>query len=184
MTVLPDKKEISLYSPQLIGLMRAVHDRGGVFRFKARGFSMSPFIRDGDILTVARPAGGYRVGEVVAFVRPGCDKLAVHRIAGRRGGCFLIKGDNCSDQDGWFSASDILGRVTRVERRSRDVSGGLGIFRRPVAALSRWCLLPILLFPPRLLRSFSRCLTTGVFAMIISSSQGKNGQKKEKKHEE
>ncbi len=41
--------------------MTTVLERGAQFRFTARGSSMHPLIRDGDVLTVESLAGGPRV---------------------------------------------------------------------------------------------------------------------------
>ena len=88
------EREIPLYSPHLIELMRAVHEKGGVFRFQARGFSMSPFIKNEDVLTIAPPDSVYETGDVLAFIRPQSQKLAVHRAVARKKDAYFIKGDN------------------------------------------------------------------------------------------
>ena len=52
--------------------MRAVLEKGRAFRFEARGTSMLPLIRDGDVVTVTPlSGGGPRTGDVVAFADPG-----------------------------------------------------------------------------------------------------------------
>lgn len=136
----------------LADLMRAVLAKGRPFRFRASGWSMLPFIRDGDVLTVAPLAGpAPRLGEVVAFVRPRTRKLVVHRIIGRRGATSIIQGDSVPDhRDGPVSDGDMIGRVTRVERNGRRVRFGLGPERLVVAWMSRLGLLAPLcrLFQP------------------------------------
>ena len=61
-------------------LLTAVLARGSLFRFQARGFSMSPFIRDGDVLTLAPAPDRLRIGDVVAFINPCNQQLSVHRL--------------------------------------------------------------------------------------------------------
>ncbi len=144
--------ELLLSGPALVGLMRAVLARGRSFRFCARGWSMSPFIRDGDVITIApvQPKSRARasgVGQVVAFLNPSSQRLVVHRVIGRREAGFVLQGDNMQgsvvDQAG---ASDVIGRVVRVERGRRRVWLGLGPERHVIAGLSRaGLLLPILL---------------------------------------
>lgn len=132
-------QELPLKGPALLELMRAVLDRGVPFRFCARGWSMAPFVRDGDVITVSPLQQALpRVGEVVAFVRPGAGRLVVHRVVARRGRGLLIRGDSVPEcADGTIAPEAVLGRVTRVERDGRDVWLGLGPERHLIAWLSR-----------------------------------------------
>ena len=85
--------EFSLSGPALIKLLRAVLERGAPFRFRARGFSMSPFIRNGDVITVSPlSAASPRIGDVAAFIHPRTRRLVVHRIIGKKGVSFFHKG--------------------------------------------------------------------------------------------
>jgi hypothetical protein len=111
---------------------------------------MSPFIRDGDVITIApssrKPqAPAYGIGQVVAFVNPVNQKLVVHRITGRHESRFLIQGDNLPGSvDDMIHRDDILGRVVRIERGQKSVWLGLGPERYAIAILSRvGLLLPI-----------------------------------------
>lgn len=149
---------MSLKSSSLIQLMRATHEKGAGFRFKAKGFSMSPFIRDGDVLTVAKCSNSLTVGELAAFVRLDCQKLVVHRVVGTKDSCYIFKGDNVFSEDGIVSSGNILGRVTRVERDGMDANFGVTNSCRFIALLSRYKLLPILLFLPRIFVRFRRSL--------------------------
>jgi hypothetical protein len=101
---------------------------------------MTPFIRDGDTLTIAplenrRP----RLGEVVAFSYPPEEgsKLVVHRVVGFRRGDFIVRGDGDGCVAEIVSSGNVLGRVVRVERDGRYVRLGLGPERRLIAWLSR-----------------------------------------------
>ena len=124
----------------MIDLVKAVHEKGADFRFKARGFSMTPFIRHGDVITITslavRPP---EVGMIVAFTHPCNRRLIVHRIVVRRDEAYLIKGDNAFAPDGWVGRAQIFGYVGNVERHGRPVwfSGG-GFSGRMIACLSRW----------------------------------------------
>jgi hypothetical protein len=128
---------------------------------------MSPFIRDGDVITIApvqppypRPnvppssslsagsmteARNRDVGQVVAFVSAPSRRLVVHRIIGRHESGFLIQGDNLSGPVAdTVRPDDILGRVVRIERGRKRVWLGLGPERYAIAVLSRaGLLLPI-----------------------------------------
>lgn len=130
-------EELPLSNASFLALARAVLGRGYSLRFQAKGSSMAPLIRDGDILTLA-PKGGKppRPGDIVAFVNPSDGKLAVHRIIAFRGGKATIKGDNVPVPDGIFPEGSILGFVRRVERDGRVVRPGFGPAGRLIASLS------------------------------------------------
>ncbi len=119
-------------------LMKAVLEKNIPLRFSAYGLSMSPFIRDGDVITIAPVLPYcYRIGDVVAFMNPGDMKLTVHRILKVSQEGFIIKGDNNSDHDGLISATSIIGRVVQVQHKGRRVVFGLGFERIAIAWLSR-----------------------------------------------
>ena len=131
--------ELPISGHALSELMRAVLAKGVPFRFCARGWSMAPFIRDGDVITVVplqRAEPG--VGQVVAFTRPGEGNVVVHRVVARRGSDSLIQGDAVSGcTDGIIPPENLLGRLERIERNGRDVWMGLGPERYAIAWLSR-----------------------------------------------
>lgn len=127
--------------------MQDVLATGAAFQFRAKGHSMTPFIKTGDLITVA-PASKVKpsLGKVVAFIHPVTAHLVIHRVIARRGSSFLIQGDNISPQsDGWVPSQSILGCVTRIQRDGRRVTFGLGFERYLLAPLSRLGLLHLLL---------------------------------------
>jgi len=142
--------ELSLSAPELAGLLREVLAKGTAVRFLANGYSMTPFIRHGDIITVSpcTPAD-LCPGDIAAFATSAGDRLIVHRIVGNRGNAFLAKGDNAIKADGLCPKSQVLGRVTRIERHGHDVHLGLGAERKIIALLSRIGVFPFLLTPTR-----------------------------------
>ncbi len=131
--------ELPLSGAALLALMQAVLARGVPFRFCARGWSMAPFIQDGDVITV-RPVMGRvpGVGAVVAFIHPESGRLVVHRVVRRGEVGVLILGDNdpaCTEVV--VPEDNLLGRVTRIARDGRRVWLGLGPERLLIAWLSR-----------------------------------------------
>lgn len=94
------------------------------------GSSMEPALHRGD-LVVVRPAGGYRVGDVVAYRTEG-GATVLHRIVGRAGDRYVLQGDANSWLDPFQPADEhILGRL------QRDIPGvGLAIdwLRQPIPA--------------------------------------------------
>lgn len=155
--------KLKLSGSSLTGLLEAVLARGASFRFQARGYSMAPFIRDGDILTVAPIAAeARRIGVVVAVVNPARGSLIVHRIVARRGEgraetAFLVKGDNCRHSDGAFPADSIIGVIASVERRQKKAWFAGGPEKILIAFLSRTGLLNTLVLPA--LRKIKNTLT-------------------------
>ena len=140
--------ELKLSGLYLTKLLQAVLDKGAPFRFRAKGFSMSPFIKDDDIITVSPlKDDSIRSGDVVAFIRPEMINMVIHRVVGKNGEYFHIKGDNIPDTDELIPVTNIMGSVTRVERNGKEVFLGLGPERFLIALLTRTGFLSQLLTP-------------------------------------
>lgn len=135
--------EMSFSSASLIELIQSALAKNSSFRFKVTGYSMSPFIKDSDIVTIS-PLGRVTVGEVAAFIHPDNKKLIIHRIIGRNNGYFILKGDRIAEIDGLIPKENILGCVTRVERNNRDWRLGIGAERWLIAFLSKNGFLPFI----------------------------------------
>lgn len=103
---------------------------------------MSPFIKDGDVITLAPPSQRtLHRGSVAAFISPLAGKLVVHRIVDHKGSAFLLKGDNGRQPDGWVDPSDIIGVVLRVERDGKPIRFGGGRACGVLACLSKYSIL-------------------------------------------
>jgi hypothetical protein len=128
---------LDIASPLFIPLARKLLAEGRSIRFAARGTSMSPFVRDGDLLTVepAR-ANNLRIGDIVLFLTS-ADKLVAHRLHGGaaspEGQRLLVRGDNQIESD-LIEPAQVLGRAIDVRRgsRARDPSS----WPRRIAALA------------------------------------------------
>jgi len=132
-------EEALLFDSQaLIDLIENILAKKAAFRFKVKGFSMLPFIREDDIVTVT-PLSKLAVGlgRPVAFVHPFSKKLVIHRIVAVRKDYYLIKGDNCFDSDGRVRKENILGSVSRIERGGKKALWCLGPERFLIVFLSR-----------------------------------------------
>ncbi len=103
---------------------------------RARGASMAPLIRDGDLLTLARCARAPRPGELVAALSGG--RLLVHRVACVRADRARLHGDALWQPDGWF-ACQYLGHqsISRSGAEPRVIGRAIAI-RRGARALGRW----------------------------------------------
>lgn len=138
-----ETKVLSLSNQALIDLLSSVLDKGVPFKFQAKGNSMEPFIKEGDVIIVSpllkkNPS----IGEVVAFIHPHTGRLIVHRIIAKQKMDYLIQGDGIFDHtDGQIPLDCILGRVTTIERNGRESQLGLGIERIPITWLLRLRLL-------------------------------------------
>jgi len=134
---------LSLSGPALQEFLGAVLVKGVPFRFMARGSSMYPFLKDGDVITVEpfrAPEGGRLdlvTGDIVAFCHPGTGRLVVHRVIARRLGAVTVRGDNCTAPDGDIEEGALLGRVSRVERDGRPVALGRGPEKFFIAYLAK-----------------------------------------------
>ena len=142
------KGELSLSGPALKELMQAVLRKNMPFRFRASGFSMAPFLKDGDLLTVIPfPDPPPGLGDVVAFLHPINGRLAIHRIVARNKAGYRLKGDAADAADGMTPQANIIGIVRKVERNGHKVLLGLGFERFLIAFLSDKGLLSHLLHP-------------------------------------
>lgn len=140
--------ELRLSGSSLAELMNSTLQKGASFRFRARGKSMKPFIRDKDVLTVSkRPDTGVRLGDVAAVINPVSGTLIVHRVVSKSDTQVLIKGDNCRFADGLFPCESLAGIVSRVERNGIRVKIGNGTGNRCIAFFSRTGMLNRLILP-------------------------------------
>lgn len=100
-------------------LVAAVANTSGHVCLRVSGASMAPAIRPGDLLT-AEPASVTEVspGDIVVFAREG--RLIVHRITAKtsKGGepYLMTRGDRAWQNDAPVSGSELIGRVTHIER--------------------------------------------------------------------
>jgi hypothetical protein len=128
---------------ELMPLIGDALGRGQRIRMVATGGSMSPFIRDGDTVEVERFHAPPPLGAVALLELR--DRLYVlHRIVGKAGGCWLVRGDNCPAADGVVPEKSFIGLVVAVERKGRRVRIALGAGRLLAWLSARDLLLPIM----------------------------------------
>jgi len=106
-------------------------------RFRARGASMQPLVRDGDVVLV-RPvaARAVRVGDVVLF-KSSPEHVVVHRVIRRSGDqngyAFQVKGDSLSRPDAVIAEAQVFGRVDSIDREGLHID-----MNRPLMRLLSW----------------------------------------------
>jgi len=126
-------------------LSTALLRAGKAVRFQARGTSMRPLVRDGDVLLV-RPvdATTVQLGDVVlCSSEPG--RAVVHRVVrklgGRAGLRFVLQGDQVAQPDGLVAAAQVYGRVAAIERAGAHIAMGepaMRLLGGLVVLRSRW----------------------------------------------
>jgi signal peptidase I len=115
-------KCIAAKGPALAALLADLTQRGARIRLEVRGRSMRPLLRDGDCVTVAgAEAGSLRRGDLILF-RTDTGQLLLHRIRTVARGArprFYTRGDSSETPDRPIGASNIVGRVIRVDYPAR-----------------------------------------------------------------
>lgn len=105
-----------------IEMGREVLRAGGSFRLRVLGMSMLPSIWPGDIVTIESDSQDAIVtGAIFLFAREG--KFVVHRLARKlesQNQIFWVsRGDAMPEDDPAWSQHDLVGRVSKVERKRR-----------------------------------------------------------------
>jgi signal peptidase I len=127
--------QLSVAGYEFHALSSAILTDGHAVRFRARGGSMFPFIRDCDILEVrCVEVQKVRVGDVILY-RTQAGRPIVHRVIKKivdekdRMAALITQGDAMMAADVPVHPDQILGCVTMVERERRRVNVAGGIRR-------------------------------------------------------
>jgi len=142
------KKSIVSSEVDLLALSKDILKRGKSIRFQARGWSMRPFIRDGDIITISPVEdSALKTGDVVLYLGAG-NRIIVHRIINKykKEGriTLLVKGDAAFGSAEKVEAQNVLGKVTAIDRNGRlkrlDTKPQqiIGLFVGGISPFSRW----------------------------------------------
>ena len=119
-------------------LAGAVLDKNIPFRLQAKGHSMSPLIKEGDIIVLSplrdKEPG---CGDVLAFTNSTNNSLTVHRMVKKKGDHYFFRGDNSLGSVEMVKLDRILGRLTQVERNGKKIHLGLGPERVLIGFLNR-----------------------------------------------
>jgi len=130
--------------PEFVNIVTEVFSDQGALLFKARGSSMYPFIRDGDILTI-QPVDtmDLKKGDI-ALYRTAEDKLVTHRIVGKylwnSQVVLKARGDSVLGPIEHIHTEQVMGLVVGTQRRQRIIKLHQG-FRK------FWSLLWIRFYP-------------------------------------
>jgi signal peptidase I len=135
--VIVNMADQSMPNEKFAELMTVILAKGIPFRFQAGGFSMVPFVQNGDLITIMPSDTSLHRGDVVAFINTCNQRLTIHRIIRISRNGYLVKGDNSTEADGWITRKEIIGRVTMIEHHGKWSRLGLGNERILIAYLSR-----------------------------------------------
>jgi len=95
--------------------------RGGRLRLQVTGESMLPALWPGDVAHItACSLEEVSPGDVALAFRDG--RLFLHRLLGRSQADFVMRGDSMPGDDPVYSARDLLGKLTSLERAGRALS--------------------------------------------------------------
>ncbi len=118
-------REIGLDRNELEGLAEEIIGQGGYFSFKAHGWSMFPFIHDGDILTVGSVnPNELKPGDIILY-KSFDNRIVVHRVIGKTKidnyEMLKVRGDALMGQLEYVFPKKVLGRVTKQLRDSKII---------------------------------------------------------------
>lgn len=107
-------------------LSRDFLKKGNSVRFQAKGWSMHPFIKDGDFVIVKSLKNlTVKIGDLAFYYTDG-DKAKIHRVVGKskKKGTptILIKGDACYGSPEEIEIQSVLGKVTSIERNGQYIN--------------------------------------------------------------
>jgi len=119
------RKIAHLRDIDLLELSKDIFRRGKSIRFQARGWSMRPFIRDGDFIVVS-PIENFSIktGDVVFCITTE-NKVIVHRVIRKHEKdkdnriIMFIKGDAAFSSPEKVEMQNVLGKVVEVERNGQ-----------------------------------------------------------------
>ena len=108
-------------------------------KLKARGESMFPAIRDGDVITIAPPdPSKQETGDIVVCMDETSERILIHRIISKSQETITTKGDFCLKSDGARPKSSIIGYVCHIKNDSSVlIFSKNSICKKTVAFLSR-----------------------------------------------
>ncbi|NIM90444.1 MAG: signal peptidase I [Candidatus Aminicenantes bacterium] len=132
----------------LLELTKDIFKKRKSVRFQAKGWSMRPFIQDGDFITVSPvESSSVKTGEVVFYLADE-NKVIVHRVMGKQkkegGMTLLIKGDAAFGPPERVDIQKALGKVVAIERKGRirridtKLYHIIGLFFVGIAPFNRW----------------------------------------------
>ena len=113
--MLKKTETLNLKREDFASIAQGVLSRGRILKFKAKGGSMSPFIRNGDVVEVVPAKGKINLGDIILY-RSSYGNPVVHRVIQRNKESIITKGDSVPSSDEPILFEQVLGRVVAVEK--------------------------------------------------------------------
>ena len=99
---------------------KTVLEREGFLLLNTKGVSMEPMLHEGREQSLIRPLEGKpKKNDVILFRRKN-GALVLHRVVGKRGESFILRGDNCYGSE-LVPTSQMLGRLEGYYAQDRYV---------------------------------------------------------------
>ena len=136
-------------------LSELVLKKGDCFRFRAQGWSMSPFIRNGDLIQVKSVSPlNLKYGDII-FYHNHRERVIVHRIINKDkvndSLIFLVKGDSSQGKAEYVYQENIVGKVVAIEKRRRTIN-----MENNLVQLANTCYVRCLPFSKLIMRSLQK----------------------------
>jgi len=117
------RKIVHLRNVDLLELSKDIFRKGKSIRFQAKGWSMRPFIRDGDFILVSSiENSSIKAGDIVFHLTTE-NKVIVHRVIRKhkKGNRMImfIKGDATFSSPEKVEMQNVLGKVVAFERNGQ-----------------------------------------------------------------
>ncbi len=106
---------LNLKREDFASIAQEVLGRGRILKFKAKGGSMSPFIRNGDVVEVVPVKGKMNLGDIILY-HSSYGNPVVHRVIQRNKESIITKGDSVPNSDEPILSKQVLGRVVAIEK--------------------------------------------------------------------
>lgn len=139
---------IDLTGEKRIKIIKTILQKGANYRLQAKGFSMSPFIKNNDYIIISPNTNKKIVlGQITAFVCPQNKKLIIHRVIKISGNKIITKGDNSKQIDIPIQQKDILGVVKQTTRNNKKINFGITKHNKLIAYISyKTTIIPFICF--------------------------------------
>jgi len=106
---------VNLRREDFASIAQDVLGRGRILRFKAKGGSMSPSIRSGDVVEVVPFKGKINFGDIILY-HSSYGNSIIHRVIQRKKEGIITKGDSSFSSDQPLLSKQVLCRVAAVEK--------------------------------------------------------------------
>lgn len=98
-------------------------ERTGRLIYSNHGTSMMPLIKQGrDLVVIEKTDGRLKKYDVPLYKVGDSHRYVLHRIIKVRENDYVIRGDNCLNKEYGITDDDILGVLTKVIRKGKEVS--------------------------------------------------------------